>query len=210
MIDHILWAVPELTRGSQDLARRCGATPQIGGRHPGVGTHNALLGLEDECYLEIIAPDPSQQSFSGLGRLLEHLEQPQLLTWCARSDDLEALAERARELDLEPSEITAMQRRRPDGSLLSWRLLFVQGHDLGGVVPFFIDWRDSRHPSRALDADCRLESLTLGHPDGQTLRRQLDVLLDTQDGRLAVVTTSVASLSARLATPRGNVVLNSH
>lgn len=207
MIDHLLWAVLDLDDGMADIERRCGVAPQVGGRHPGIGTHNALLGLGDACYLEIIALDPSQDVISGLGQGLVGLQRPKLLTWCAAAEDLAAVAARARDLGLSPSPITAMQRRRPDGELLSWRLLFLEGHDFGPTVPFFIDWRGSEHPSRSVAPGCRLDALVLGHPRPEPLQRLCEQLLPTPEPRLRYRTDVDAGLSARLTCPSGEVQL---
>lgn len=209
MIDHLLWAAPDLDTGRAEIGRLCGIEPRAGGRHPGVGTHNALLGLGPSCYLEIIALDPSQQQISGLGEQLVGLQQPRLLTWCAATEDLEALADRARSLGLQPSPITAMQRRRPDGELLSWRLLFLQGHDFGPTLPFVIDWGDSQHPSRSLAEGCRLEELILAHPRHGELQHLCAELWPDRDPRWRCTERPEPGLWARLHSPRGEIQLSS-
>ncbi len=207
MIDHLLWAVPDLETGSAEIAQRCGIEPQMGGQHPGVGTHNSLLGLGPSCYLEIIALDPRQREISGLGEHLLDLQHPRLLTWCAVSVDLEALAAKAEGLGLRPSPITDMQRRRPDGRLLSWRLLFFFGHGFGPTLPFAIDWLDSQHPSRALAGGCRLDALHLSHPRHSELQALCAELWPETDRRLRFSAHAEPCLAARLACPAADVHL---
>lgn len=207
MIDHLMWAAPELQAGCQEMEARLGVSTQVGGRHTGVGTHNALLGLGPGRYMEVIAPDPTQDHSSGFGDWVGSVTSPSLLTWCARSDDLEGLGKRAQSRGLEPSPIAAMQRQRPDGSLLRWRLLFVGGHPFGFCLPFFIDWQDSPHPGQSLPRELTLRRLGIEHPDGPALRDVLTYLLQGFPTDLEIHTSPRERLWAELDTPRGPVTL---
>lgn len=229
-LDHLVWICPRLETGMASIARRLGVEPSAGGRHPGIGTHNALVPLEGRRYLEILAPDPRQDRRTSFGRFVDDLERDprfagsraagRLETWAARTDDLERLADDARGLGLEPGPALAMARDRPDGSRLSWRLMQIGGHDLGGLLPFFIEWGKDPggQPIHATDAmpapRCRLERLTLRSPRIDELEQYLDGLglhgLGLEDGRLRTRTPApgTSPAEALLATPSGNVILH--
>ena len=57
-LDHLVLACDELGAGVEYLAQLTGVTPQPGGKHPTMGTHNAVLRLGPRTYLELIAIDP--------------------------------------------------------------------------------------------------------------------------------------------------------
>ena len=205
-LDHILWAVPDLEKGIAEFERRSGVRAAIGGRHPGVGTHNALLSLEAGRYFEIIAPDPSQDELTGLGALLVGLKRPTLLTWAGRTDDIEALASSAHEAGM-TGEPIAMSRRRPDGGELSWKILQLSGHDGGELVPFFIGWDAGVvHPSETTPRGCRLADFWLEHPDPPSIKRWLDAV---GFGRSAVTVRrgEAPVLKAEIETPAGRLLL---
>jgi hypothetical protein len=42
LIDHLVYAVPSLPAGIADVAERFGVRARAGGKHVGLGTHNAL------------------------------------------------------------------------------------------------------------------------------------------------------------------------
>ena len=203
MLDHLLLGVPDPDDGIRRFAEHSGVHAAIGGRHPGAGTHNALLDLEDNRYLEIIAPDPTQDDFSDFGVLLHGLNTPGLLTWAARTDDLEALAATARDAGFVPGEISKMSRRKPDGERLSGRLLELGGHPWGPLVPFFIEWRSGTHPSRDAPRGCRLQSFMVAHPDLAELRSALSNL----GLEVGVGAAPEPTLLAVVESPRGNITL---
>ncbi len=57
-LDHIVIAAKTLKQGIDYVADHLGMEPQPGGQHTRIGTHNALLSLGADCYLEVIAIDP--------------------------------------------------------------------------------------------------------------------------------------------------------
>jgi hypothetical protein len=164
-VDHLVYATGDLDAAVAALERRLHARATAGGQHPGRGTRNALLALGPRTYLEIIGPDPAQPApagprWFGVGAANEG----RLVTWAAAHDDLDALAKAARSRELELGPVTAGSRRQPDGSLLHWRLTDPTTLLGDGLVPFFIDWRNSPHPAATAAREVELVELRAEHP----------------------------------------------
>jgi len=170
-LDHLLIGAPDLASGVAWVAERLGVSPTPGGRHPGFGTHNALTGLGGARYLEVIAPDPEGAGLAPHFAWLSACTTPRLATWAVAAPDLAPVASELEEWRVSHSEILAGSRRRPDGSLLEWQMLFPDENE-GGVMPFFIRWQDSsQHPARTLDHALELESLSLVHPEPERISK---------------------------------------
>ncbi|MFT5570883.1 MAG: hypothetical protein ACI9RP_002942, partial [Cyclobacteriaceae bacterium] len=56
-IDHLVVAAPSIEEGINWSEQVLGHTPESGGVHAGYGTHNVLIGLGNDTYLEIVSPD---------------------------------------------------------------------------------------------------------------------------------------------------------
>ncbi|HYW27169.1 MAG TPA: VOC family protein [Terriglobales bacterium] len=202
--DHIVYGVGDLEAAMDELAERLGVRPAPGGRHVGRGTHNALLGLGDGAYLEVIAADPEQEPSPGpVAFALDRLRLPRLVGWACRTSDLDGRVAAARGRGYDPGEVRAMSRRRPDGFLLEWRLTRGEPDPDRLAVPFLIDWGGSPHPSETAPAGVRLVELRGEHPDPAALREALDAL----GAALPVDRGPEPALVATLDTPRGRVVL---
>lgn len=201
-IDHLLWASPDLDEGTAAIAALTGVTPASGGSHPGFGTRNSLLSL-GSTYLEIIAPDPSQELAGNRGGRIAALAGPGLLTFAVRTPDLACFAEAAARAGLSVSDPTPMSRTRPDGLRLAWAVQHARSEAYPDLVPFAIDWMGSPHPAGTTPAGCRLLELVVLHPDPEPL-----VALYAALGlAISVERASRPGLSASLATPRGAVQL---
>src|ERR1700741_362387 len=93
-----------------------GVRPTPGGRHPGEGTRNALLGLGPGLYLELIAPDSSQTHFRRPRWFgLDSLVSPRLITWAAKVTALDHLVALARDAGVPIGEIRPGRRELSDG-----------------------------------------------------------------------------------------------
>ncbi len=88
-LDHLVYAAPDLEAAVDDLERRFGVRAVPGGSHPGRGTRNALIGLGEGAYLEILAPDPDQPLPDGPRWLgADASAGPRLTSWAVRTSDL--------------------------------------------------------------------------------------------------------------------------
>ena len=204
MIDHLVYAVPDLEAAAVELTERLGVAPGPGGQHPGWGTRNVLLSLGPRSYLEIVGPsaDPPE---AGRRRLfgVDELSVPRMLTWCEAPADLDATVQAARAAGYDPGEVRAMERRCADGSRLSWRVTPLETLPHGGLVPFLIDWADAPHPGGRAPTGCSLRGLVVEHPDPDSLRGPWAALGLEHELRRG----DRPGLRARLDTPRGELEL---
>jgi hypothetical protein len=200
VIDHLVYAVPDLTEACDRIEREWGVRPSAGGEHVGRGTHNALLDLGEEAYLEIIAPDPKQPEPARPRPFgIEGLASARLVTWAAKAPDIDERVARSRAADHDPGAIQAMSRMRPDGVELHWRLTRRDEPVGDGLVPFLIDWDASPHPSATAAKGCRLMALWGEHPDPDRIRA-IFVALGVE---LEVRKAAHPRLIARIETPTG-------
>ena len=132
--DHLVIAVPDLAESVEQCHRFLGVRAIAGGAHPGLGTANALLGLEAETagldpevhrdiYLEILGPDPKQDPGLASSRLAG-ITEPTVQRWAIHPEDFDGLvtaATRSREPHVDLGEVHDMTRRTPTGQHLDWR-----------------------------------------------------------------------------------------
>jgi len=198
LIDHIIYAHPDLDAAVAEIEDRFGVRAAGGGQHPGRGTHNRVLGLGARTYLEIIAPDPSQPE-PALSRPygVEGITHGHLVGWALASDDIEDAVAHARSMGFDPEGVAEGQRISSTGTLLRWR---VSGNaQAAGLVPFLIDWGDTSHP--AVDAPPGLELLSVHveHPDPRSLGPSLAAM----EADVEVREAAEPALVARIGGPKG-------
>lgn len=199
-LDHLIYAVEELGEGIDRIEGLLGVRPAVGGRHPRWGTRNALLSLGPGRYLEVVSLDPESprrpQPF-GLGEA----GLPRITGWMIAATLPEAAAEAIR-CGLDPGEPEAMERVRPDGSRVEWRLAVRLDRPGDGLVPALIDWGGSTHPSRSAPPGAGIESLTLHHPRP----REIEAMLAAVGVAAAVRLAPKPRIAAVLRDARGGLV----
>ena len=207
-LDHLVFAATTLADGIEYVAEVTGTTPQPGGRHVAMGTHNALLRLGERVYLEIIAIDPDGAApprprwfdLDDIALQSELTERPQLVAWVARTADIERSAAAC---PIPLGAITPVQRGD-----YRWRITIPDdGRRPGrGIVPTLIQWDVPMHPADRLPASSvSIAQIAAAHADPAHVRAALaalglaEVVQVTFDGN--------ARLAAMLRTPRGLVTL---
>ena len=173
--DHLVITAPTLATGIAYIEQTLGVSPQAGGEHVRLGTHNALLKLGHGFYLEVIAvnpaaPTPQRARWFGLDDLAAG-SKPRLATWVVRTDDIDAAAA-ASEVSLGPVE--QMSR-----GALQWRITIPTDGKLlmDGVMPSLIQWNTSSHPTDSMkDLGCVLTKLEGCHPKADVIAENLKLI----------------------------------
>ncbi len=174
-IDHLVVTSRSREEGIAYISTLLGVSPQMGGNHPQMGTHNALLRLGDAMYLEVIAIDPKAPA-PGRTRWfdLDHLKppaRPRLATWVIRADDVHD-AVRKSPVPLGPVEIMVRDS-------LKWQITIRRDGTLAldGAAPSVIQWSTDEHPAAGLkETGCALIELEVRHPEAKILGDLLDKL----------------------------------
>lgn len=197
VLDHLAVSCLTLDEGVAAVEDALDVALAPGGQHPHMATHNRLLSLGPDLYLEVIAADPSQPrpAWPRWFDLDRFAGKPRLTNWICRCDNLDA------ELALSPDGTgTPVALSRGD---FRWRMAVPAT----GILPFdnafpaLIQWEGTAHPAPRLpDHGIRLAALDITHP-------QADALSSALAGRLADPRLSFATgpqaMRATFATPWG-------
>lgn len=167
-IDHLALIAPTLEAGVEHVRESLGVDPGAGGRHTLMGTHNRLLRLGADMFLEVIAvdpaaPPPSRPRWFGMDDAAaiarEWASGRRLRSWIVRGDRRDVVADGDIETLGPEVEVTRGARR--------WRITVPRDGALpfGGALPARIDWGAAGPAARDMpDAGCALVSLDVTHP----------------------------------------------
>ncbi|GFE48353.1 polyphosphate kinase [Roseobacter cerasinus] len=201
-LDHITVVARTLDEGADHIRQMLGIDMPQGGAHPAMGTHNRLLSLGESTFLELIAVDqqaaaPDRPRWFDLDRFDG---PPVLATWVLGTDDIPAALSTAHPDSGEATPIT-----RGD---LSWLISVPKDGSMpvDGAFPALIEWPSGPHPaSRMPDLGCRIQSLSISHPDAETI----EVLIGNRIDRTCItISKGPKSILAQIETPNGMKVLS--
>jgi hypothetical protein len=209
-IDHIAVIAPDLGAGVAWVREALGVEMPAGGKHAEMGTHNHLVGLGPDVYLEVIAADrdaprPVYRRWFGLDDLdaveRHWREGRRLRGYVARCTDIAETIGAEGETFGRPLRVSRGDRHwlfavRPDGEL-----------PLGGAAPCLIDWLERGTPSPAMpDVGLRLQGLRIDTPAPEAVHAALDAIGMARKPEIR--RGPQVRLTATIATPAGVRELN--
>jgi catechol 2,3-dioxygenase-like lactoylglutathione lyase family enzyme len=209
-LDHIAVIAPDLARGVAWVRDVLGVDMLAGGKHPEMGTHNRVVGLGPDAYLEVIsidpeAPQPPHARWFGLDdreSVERHWREGRRLRgYVARCTDIAATVRAAPETFGRPMRVSRGDRDwlfavRSDGGL-----------PMGGALPCLIDWGERGTPAPSMpDLGLRLQSLRVETREPDAVLAALDAI--GMAHKPEIRRGPRVRLTATIATPQGVHVLN--
>jgi len=201
VIDHICLGAPDLEWGIQHLESLTGLSAMRLPSSPEAIFDAALLPLNDDRFIEIIAPRRSKHSWPFLSPMRE-MPQPRMVLYTVAVDDLGAYLGLAERKGFEVSfrikvEPTA---RNP---YFAYERACIGPLEHASHLPFVVQW--SRRPSAAnfaAHSQAALLDVTILHPDADTVHAHHEELgLD-----LPIESHETQALKVRLDVPGRGIV----
>lgn len=212
-LDHLVIAAETLQQGVDYIRSTLAVEIPEGGVHKTMGTHNHLMQLGNDAYLEVIAINPQAAApqhprWFNLDDALMRASlrrQPRLITWVINTPDIKA-AEHSSEFPIGvPTELSR--------DALSWQLALTEDGRLlaNGLLPYVIQWNIEPHPSASMaDMGCRLQSLEIFHNRPDWLHSALTSMgADHLVSIHSLPDSETPYLSANIGTSSGTVNINS-
>jgi hypothetical protein len=163
VLDHIVLAAADLEKAMAEFKEQTGMDAVIAGTIKGLGIKCARVSFDDATYLEIIAPDPKAPG--PIGELLKSKKITELTPfhYAIRTTKAEELKDEVSKFGYVPDHITMFGATK-EGKPRKWEMLYLYGHKLGGICPFFINWANSDHPCATLPIVGKLKKLEIRAP----------------------------------------------
>ncbi len=203
-LDHIVVGAATLEEGAAHVEHALGVALSDGGKHTFMGTHNKLLRLGTDAYLEVIAIDPTTPApphprWFNLGDpvfLASLKDKPRIIHWVVRTRNIGNATE-----GVPGANHPIVCASRGD---LSWKITIPGDGTLpqDGAFPTFIEWPAGPHASERMERKhCNLIQLCINHPHAMTIAANLGSHLN--DPRLNFLQADSAGFEALIQTSSG-------
>ena len=207
-IDHIVIGTANLISGTKILETKLSTKFSPGGEHMIMGTHNKLLKLQSNIYLEVIANNPnvskpSRQRWFSLDEssIKEKIKKsPRLLCWVLEVDNIE---DTVKKCGYNPGEILQLSRDE-----LTWKVTVPSNGKLveNGVLPILIEWPSNQHPSKKLNnSKVSINKISLFHPEPYKIKSIISNLIESD---LIHVSEGFPKMELILTTQNEKVVID--
>lgn len=190
-LDHIAVAARNLNEGVAHVREALGVEMPYGGAHPLMGTHNHLMRLDNDAFVEVISVNPAVNSERPRWFDLDKFDDsPRLMTWVIRGDGSLTGVDIGPPIAVSRGDLHWNLTVRDDGSM-----------PFDGACPAVISWaRNDRPGARMADLGCKLERLVISHPRARDLSL---ILKDFSDPRVEFTEAEKVTLEAEIMTPSG-------
>lgn len=198
--DHVVLAAPDLDRAIDEFKEKTGVAPAVAGNIKGLGIKTARISFGGSSFLEIIAPDPEKGG--PIGDLLKraNLSGLQPFHWAIRFDNVDELTRDAEKMGY-VADCIGMSAARGDGTRRSWEALYMYGHKLRGMCPYFINWDINDHPCEKMPVVGDLLSIRVIAPKEDPVH---DLLAHTNSSGFTL-NPGDAMFEVRFDSPKGEV-----
>ncbi|OQW51694.1 VOC family protein [Candidatus Raskinella chloraquaticus] len=167
-LDHLVIIAPSLAAGVAHVEDMLGVTPGAGGEHPLMGTHNRLIQLGNDVFLEVLAinpaaPTPSHARWFGLDdqqRLRRDWDEGRRLrAYVARTPRL------SEHLAREAPVLGAVTRASRGDLVWHFGVTADGALPLDGAAPYLMDWGlIGPQAARMAEAGLKLNQLIVETP----------------------------------------------
>lgn len=191
-----------MEKAINDFEKLLGVRAIFGGYHTTQGTKNALINLNDGCYLELLAADDTNKTVRQPRWMgIDLLTKPQTTRWALKSDTLDCDRAILTKYKSAMGMVTAGSRSIANGSLLKWELVMPLPQPEVEIVPFAIDWSATEtHPCNELpDMGCELIELYATHSNPDFFEKIFQLL----NFNLRIEKTKNTSLKTVIKCPNG-------
>lgn len=179
--DHVVLGANDLDQACDDFEKLTGVRPLMVVSHNGLGTKSARVAFKQCAFLEIIAPDPKQQTSSDLAKRLAKIPSGKIepVHYAIRNTKAKDFKNSTwSDLKLECDQVTMVARDR--GMPWKWDMFFLEekGEDVDGMIPFFINWGDATHAAARLPIVGSLDKVSVRGPSHSLIHKLLQGVSD--------------------------------
>jgi hypothetical protein len=159
-LDHVSYVAShdQISNVVNRIGSQIGTAFADGGIHPKFGTRNFTAPLLNGQYIEVVCPmDHPATDSTPFGKAVKKKSEEGggWMTWVLATENITKIEENLGRKSIEG------QRRKPDGSLLSWKQIGVLEILEDPQQPFYIEWISGDHPSSDGTPSARLLDITI-------------------------------------------------